>query len=175
MSALNKRQQMFVAEYLVDQNATRSAIAAGYSKKTAKSAGQRLLTHVDIAPLLQQKHNKRLQNLEITADKTLQEIAKLAFYDPRRFFEADGSMKRIHEIDDDSAMAIAGFEVIELFGGSGDQKHAYGLLKKVKLVSKLGSLELLGKHLKLFNESLDIHLRVSIADRILNARNRLTG
>lgn len=82
-------------------------------------------------------------------------------------------MKRIHEIDDDSAMAIAGFEVIELFEGAGDQKHAYGLLKKVKLTSKLGSLELLGKHLKLFNETLDVNLTISIAERINQAQKRL--
>jgi phage terminase small subunit len=72
-------------------------------------------------------------------------------------------------------MAIAGFEVIELFEGTGDEKHAYGLLKKVKLVNKLGSLELLGKHLKLFSETLNVNLNITLAERISNARNRLIG
>ena len=47
--ALNDKQRRFVAEYLIDLNATQAAIRAGYSKKTAGSQGQRLLTNVEIA------------------------------------------------------------------------------------------------------------------------------
>lgn len=45
--ALNDKQKLFYKEYLVDANATQSAIRAGYSKKTAYSQGQRLLKHVE--------------------------------------------------------------------------------------------------------------------------------
>jgi hypothetical protein len=63
----------------------------------------------------------------------MQEIAKMAFFDPRKLFNSNGSRKLISEIDDHSAASIAGSEVCELFDGTGDQKHAYGLLKKMKL------------------------------------------
>jgi hypothetical protein len=43
------KQERFVEEFLIDLNATQAAIRAGYSEKTAKSQGQRLLTNVDIA------------------------------------------------------------------------------------------------------------------------------
>jgi phage terminase small subunit len=175
MPALSKRQQMFVAEYLINGNATKSAISAGYSENGASSQGTRMLANANIAAEIAKKGSKKLAKLEITADRVLEEISKLAFLDPRKMFESDGSMKRIHEIDDDTAMAIAGFEVIELFEGTGDEKHAYGLLKKVKLVNKLGSLELLGKHLKLFSETLNVNLNITLAERISNARNRLIG
>ena len=46
---LTARQRRFVDEYLVDVNATQAAVLAGYSKRTARQAGQRMLTNVDIA------------------------------------------------------------------------------------------------------------------------------
>jgi hypothetical protein len=63
----------------------------------------------------------------------------------------DGSVRQIHEIDARHRVSIAGFEACELFEGSGDQKHAYGLLKKVKLTDKSRNLEMLGRYFKLFS------------------------
>ena len=102
------------------------------------------------------KTGKVFTKLEISAERVLEEIAKLAFFDPRKLFESDGSPKQLHELDDETAMAVAGFEFVELFEGTGDQKHAYGLLKKYKLTDKRASLELLGKYLKLFTDRTEI-------------------
>lgn len=60
---MNARQKLFCEEYLIDLNATQAAIRAGYSKKTAKSIGQRLLTFVDVSAYIEQKleeiHNQK--------------------------------------------------------------------------------------------------------------------
>ena len=48
MPKLTEKQKKFVDEYLIDLNATQAAMRAGYSEKTARSIGQRLLTNVDI-------------------------------------------------------------------------------------------------------------------------------
>ena len=53
MKTLTNKQKAFIAEYLIDFNATQAAIRAGYSEKTARSQGQRLLTNVDILELVQ--------------------------------------------------------------------------------------------------------------------------
>lgn len=68
---LNDKQKIFVREYLVDRNAKRAAIAAGYSKHTAKQQGSRLLTHVDVQAAVNEKTEKRLEKLEISADYVL--------------------------------------------------------------------------------------------------------
>ncbi len=138
---LTKRQELFVAEYLTDLNATRAAIAAGYSEKGADVTGSKLLVNPKVAQEIARKHGARLTRLEITADRVLQELAKLAFYDPGDLLESDGSMKQIRDIDPITRMAVAGLEVTELFEGTGDQKHAYGLCKKIKLVDKGLNLE----------------------------------
>jgi phage terminase small subunit len=153
---LSKKQETFIAEYLTDLNATRAYIAAGYSQNGAAQSASKLLTNAKISAEISRKQGKRLEKLEITADRVLSEIAKLAYYDPRNFLESDGSMKQIKDIDDVTAMAIAGLEVCELFEGTGDQKHAYGLLKKIKLADKGQNLERLGRHLKLFTDKKEL-------------------
>ena len=142
---LTEKQKLFVAQYLIDMNATRAAIAAGYSPATASEQASRLLKNVKVAELVQAKLSNRLFRLEITADRTMQEIAALAYYDPIDLFESDGRVRQIKDIDPVTRRAIAGLEVNELFDGTGDQKHAYGLAKKVKLADKGVNLERLAK------------------------------
>jgi phage terminase small subunit len=158
---LTKRQALFVAEYLTDLNATRAAIAAGYSRKGAEQTGSVLLRNPKVAQQISKKHGKTLGKLEITAERVLGELAKLAFFDPRKLFESDGSPKQILDLDDDTAAAVAGLEVCELFEGNGEQKHAYGLCKKIKLADKGINLERLGKHLKLFTDRLEVDAKVT--------------
>lgn len=153
---MTAKQERFVAEYLIDLNATQAAVRAGYSAKSADKQGYKMLCHPAIAAALSAKQGQRLKRLEITADRVLEEIAKVAFLDPRKLFTSDGSLVPIHELDDDTAANIAGLEVNELFEGEGDQKHAFGLLKKIKLSDKLRGLEMLGKHLKLFTERVEV-------------------
>jgi Terminase small subunit len=68
-----------------DGNGTRSAIAESYSEKSAAVAAARLLTNVNVAAEIAKKSEKMQQKLEITAEKVLRELAKLAFVDPRSF------------------------------------------------------------------------------------------
>ena len=71
---LTKKKTAFVRKYLVDLNATQAATRAGYSKKTAKSQGQRLLTDVDVKRAIQEAMNKRAEKTKLTADKVLKGI-----------------------------------------------------------------------------------------------------
>ena len=149
------KRELFAREYIVDLNATKAAERAGYSAKSAYSQGHRLLKDGEVKAEIQRLMDQRGERLEITADKVLQELGKLAFFDVRSLFNSDGSPKNIHELDGNSAAAVAGLEVHELFDGAGDQKHAYGLCRKIRLADKGQNLERLAKHLQLFNEKPD--------------------
>jgi len=78
MPKLTNKQLAFCQEYLVDLNATQAAIRAGYSERTAKSQGARLLTNVDIATRIQELMNKRSKRVEIDADWVLTQLKKVA-------------------------------------------------------------------------------------------------
>jgi phage terminase small subunit len=153
---LTTKQRLFVAEYLTDLNATRAATAAGYSEKSAFQQGCALLKNPKVAAIIARKQGKRLEKLEITADRVLSELARLAYYDPRQFFNPDGTAKPITDLDDDTAMALAGVEVQEEFKGRGEHRQLAGYTKKFKLVDKGINLERLGRHLKLFTDKAEI-------------------
>lgn len=74
MQMLKGKQAMFVAEYLVDLNATQAAIRAGYSVKTAGQIGEQNLKKLEIASAIQEAMNKRVKRVEIDADYVLNTI-----------------------------------------------------------------------------------------------------
>ena len=147
---LTPKQRRFVNEYLIDLNATQAAIRAGYSKKTAKDIGGENLSKPAIQAEIQKRQVKLQNTLEITQDRVLQEYARLAFYDPRKLFQPDGTPKPIEALDDDTAAALAVLEVREEFEGAGENRAFVGYTKKYKLANKLGALDSLAKHLGLF-------------------------
>ena len=73
---LTPKQQRFVEEYLVDLNATQAAIRAGYSAKTARAQGQRMLTKVDIEEAIQAAQAKRSERVQCTQDSVLEGIIR---------------------------------------------------------------------------------------------------
>jgi phage terminase small subunit len=148
---LTIRQTLFVAEYLIDHNATRAAIAAGYSKRGARVRGAELLANRNVSEEISRRTSERMNKLEIRTDRVLKELARIAFFDPRKLFKADGSLRQVNELDEDTAAAIASLEVRELFQAIGSDKHPYGRVGKYKFANKRGALELLGKHLNLFS------------------------
>ena len=157
--ALNQRQAAFVREYLVDLNATAAAIRAGYSEKTARAIGCENLTKPDIKASIQEEMTKRAQRTEITADKVLKEFAKLAFFDPRNLFDDKGNPKDITELDDDTAAALAGLDVVqEVDPDSGTTSYT----KRYKLASKQAALDSLGRHLGMFLDRSEVNASVAV-------------
>lgn len=141
---LTHKQALFVKEYLVDLNATQAAIRAGYSESTARIIGAQNLSKLNIQSAIQKAMQERGNKTEITAERVLLEAARLAFYDIRKLCNADGSPKNIHELDDDTAAAIVGIDIVES-GGEEPQ-----ITKKFKLADKNNAIERLFKHLGLY-------------------------
>lgn len=76
---LNDMQKKFIAAYM--GNATEAAIAAGYSVKTARSQGQRLLTNVDIKKAIEQRETKQINGLIATREERQQFWTKIMYND----------------------------------------------------------------------------------------------
>ena len=71
---LSPKQERFVAEYLVDMNATQAAIRAGYSRKTARQIGQENLTKPDIQDAIRAALNKIKERVELTQERVLENL-----------------------------------------------------------------------------------------------------
>ena len=139
-------QSVFVQEYLIDLNATQAAIRAGYSAKTAEQQGYQLLQKPSVQAAIAARQKERGERTSVTADRVLLEAARLALFDPRKLFNDDGSPKGITELDDDTAAAVAGIEVVEQFEGSGKDRVFVGYLKKYRIADKNSALEKLFRH-----------------------------
>lgn len=74
-----EKRQKFVEEFLIDFNATQAARRAGYSEKTAKQQGQRLLTFVDVQELLSARSKELTDKTDNTPEKTLEKLALMVF------------------------------------------------------------------------------------------------
>ena len=76
---MNDKQQRFAEEYLIDSNATQSAIRAGYSAKTAYSQGQRLLSHVEVRRAIQDMQAEHRERTAVTVEGLTEKLC--AAYD----------------------------------------------------------------------------------------------
>lgn len=150
MRKLNPKQARFVDEYMVDLNATQAAIRAGYSKKTAGQIGERLLRKVEIQAALAERMKARETRTEITQDKVLAELARIAFGNKRALMTWGPSGVTLVDsetiTDDDAAMVSEVSESITEAGGT----------IKLKTHDKVKALELLGKHLGMFSDKVEL-------------------
>lgn len=81
------------------------------------------------------------------------EIARIAHQDIRKFYNEEGSLIPIHQLDDDAAAVIAGMEVEELFDIVKTRREQVGVLRKIKRWDKLKALEMLAKHFGILKET----------------------
>lgn len=150
MAKLNPKQERFCQEYIIDLNATQAAIRSGYSKKTAYSIAERLLRNVEIQERLRELQNSRQQRTEITADMVVSELAKIAFFDIRKIFDDNGNLISPTQLDDSTASAISSIKSrIEKQSGEADD---WAEVKEYKANDKLRALDMLGKHLGMFDK-----------------------
>lgn len=153
---LTPKQAAFVQHYLIDLNATQAAIRAGYRAKSAYAIGSENLRKPEIASAIAKAKQKRAERVDMSADRVLLEIKRLAFFDPRKLFNDDGSPRAITELDEDTVRAVAGLDVHEEFEGSGQERQRVGLVKKWKIVDKVAALTLAMRHLGMLDDRLTL-------------------
>lgn len=170
---VHQRRTRFVKEYLLDQNGTKAAIAAGCSEKSAHVTASRWLKNVKVQEMIQDGNDKINAKLDLTLERVRQEIARLCYYDPRKYWNADGSAKAITELDEDSARAITGFEMAELFTGPGEERGLAGYVKKFKLADKTRALELASRHLGALRDRVEVTDTDQILKRLAEGRERV--
>ena len=149
MPRLTKKQATFVAEYLVDLNATQAAIRAGYSEKNAAKIAYQLLDKTRVREAIQKAQNERAKRTQITADRVVDELAKIAFSDPRDLMEWGPNgvvLKDSSSLTEEQAASVAEISM----GKDGTIR--------LKKHDKVKALELLGKHTGAWTEKLQAEL-----------------
>lgn len=148
---LTEKQQRFVDEYLIDLNATQAAIRAGYSVKTANEQGSQNLAKLSIQQAIAEQMAERSKRTGINQDRVVLELAKIALVKMTDIVDSQGRIKSDASPDDLACIESVKYKESESDTGSSVERE-------VKIASKLKALELLGKHLGMWNDKLDVNI-----------------
>ena len=155
MAKLTKKQKLFIDEYLIDLNATQAAIRAGYSVNDAKEQGYENVTKPHIQEAIAKSMAERSKRTGVNQDRVVLELAKIAFVKMTDIVDDHGRIKGTATDDDLACIeSIKYKESDNEFGGSVE--------REVKIGSKLKALELLGKHLGMWNDKVDLNITTPI-------------
>ena len=144
---MTKKQKRFIEEYLIDLNATQAAIRAGYSPDTAYSIGQENLNKPEIKAHIDQAMAERSKRTGVNADRIIMELAKIAFVNATEVIDPETATVKEDALPEDTA-AIQSVKV-KTFGED-------GLEREIKMADKIKALELLGKHLGMFKDKVEL-------------------
>jgi len=158
---ITDKMRQFVDEYLIDMNATQAAIRAGYSEATAQEQSSQLLDRPDIRELVEQRQKDRIDRTQISQDLTVNELKTIAFSDVADFvIVKEGGVieqRPFNELTKTQTRCIKKIKQRVMTSQSSDGAviHQTAVLE-LELYDKVKSLELLGRHLGIFNDKLTL-------------------
>lgn len=132
---LNLKQDLFCREYLVDLNATKAAIRAGYSQKTAKQIGQRLLKTTKVNNTIQELQLDKIERLNLSTDEIIINLKSIV----ERCMQAEPILDK-----DGRPTGLYRF-------------NAAGAIR---------ALELLGRHIGMFSDKLNVEHKGDVAIKV---------
>ncbi len=147
---MNPKQQAFVLEYLKDFNATQAAIRAGYSARSAEVTGSRMLSNAKVAEVIRAAMERRAKKSDITVEMVLAELKCVAFTHMGKLARWNASgveFKDSNGLTEDELATVS--EITET-------TNQHGGSLKVKQYDKVRALELIGRHLGMWNDKLEI-------------------
>ena len=161
---LTPKQQAFIDEYLIDFNASATAVRAGYSPKTARYIGYENITKPHIQKAIQERIAELQKKARVDQERVLQMECCIAFSDIRKLFdgEAPTPLEDLQEV----AQAIASFEIKELDLYANGERVETITDYKYKFWDKGRSLERLGRGLGMYKEP---------GDKVGQGLEKLTG
>jgi phage terminase small subunit len=168
---LTLQQRLFAHEYLIDRNATRAAIRAGYSARSAGSQAHDLLKKPEIRKIIAIGARKLTETTGITAERVQLELVRILTADVAQAFTDDGCLKPLQDIPEDLRRGISGLEVEEIHeereNEDGEKETVrVGRVVKVKWWSKTDASQQLLRKLGAFRDSAAEKLAESLEELI---------
>lgn len=165
--ALTKKQKTFIDEYLIDLNATQAAIRAGYSPDSARQSGSDNMNNPYIRAHIDKAMAERSKRTGVNADRVIQELAKMAFVNAVDVINTEDATLKDGALPEDTA-AIQSVKVKSI-----PTKDGEGVEREIKMADKIKALELLGKHLGMFTDK--VNLEVQTSDKLDDILSQMGG
>lgn len=152
------KRAAFVQEYLVDLNATAAAIRAGYSEVSAKNIGYTISNTPEVKAAIQAAMDERAARVGLSQDWIVSRLMLVADSKLRDAFNEAGELLKPHEWDAKTSYAMASVEVDTVSAGAGAVTH----VAKLKTRDALKALELLGRHMNMFKDQVEVTGKVTL-------------
>lgn len=168
---LTVKQRIFCNEYLVDFNATRAykvAYPSCTKDETARVNGSKLLTNTNIKEFIDKRIKDREKRIEVTQDMIIDELARIAFANGSDFAKVvqKSYMKPVYDDDGNKIGEEEAFykdvDILETDRLAEDKKKAISCIRNTKhgisveSCDKVKALELLGKHLGIWTDKVEL-------------------
>ena len=173
---LTPKQMRFVDEWLIDFNGKQAAIRAGYSAKTAEVTAAKLLRNVKVQAEIARRQKDLQRRTEVTQDRVVKELARSAFANIADYVRVETQTCTKDDGTETTYQIVMLSETEDL---SADQRAALATVKQsvngveIKLHDKIKALELLGRHIGMFNDKLEVKGAIDIASVLSEARERV--
>ncbi|MEW8200415.1 MAG: terminase small subunit [Candidatus Thiodiazotropha endolucinida] len=171
MDKLNPRQQMFCREYIIDFNGTRAAIAAGYSKKSAKQMATENLSKPHIQNAIAELIQARNDRLKTDADWVLIRLREESDADVNDILDENGHLKDPEEWPLVWRRMISSIKITKRT----DEDGNVTVTREIRKNENPRRLELIGKHVDVqaFRDRIAVEDETSLADRMKAADKRI--
>ncbi len=137
---LNRFQKRFCQQVALGVTPTQAVRNVGWEGTRPDVKGYKLMALPHIREYVDKLQADALATAGVTRAQIAKELARIAFADPRKILNDEGGMKPLHTLDDDTAAAIAGLDVEELYEGRGADREQVGVVRKVKMWNKREAL-----------------------------------
>lgn len=147
---MTAKQKRFCEEYLIDLNATQAAIRAGYSAASAQQIATENLSKPVIKARIEEAMAERSRRTGVTSDRVVRELARVAFVNADDLIDTSNATIRDTASEDDRACISA----VKVKISSGENSST--VEREIRMYDKLRALELLGKHLGMFTDKVEV-------------------
>ena len=142
------RRERFCQEYVVDFNAVRASIRAGYSERSAYSISNKLMKRMDVQVRIEQLKFPIMNEIKLRREDVINELRRVGFSDVRKLFNDSRGLTDLDCLDDDTAAAIESIEVV----ANTQRGEVVDYTHKIKMSNKLGALKELAKHFNIYED-----------------------
>jgi len=177
----NPQHEIFAQHYALNGHQREAAKVAGFVSANRYSAWA-IAHRKDVQERVQELIEQRFSKVSITAERTMKELARIAYADIRDLYDDNGDLLPVHMLPDDVAATVARIEVevsakeVDSTDEDGEPTRTRTMVvtKKIRQSDKMAALALLARHFKIVGDEGDgmNALANALADRLKSARRR---
>lgn len=166
----NVIHEQFAQHYALNGHSWLAGQAAGLATRQGAYA---VLHRTDVEARVQEILHQRFSKAGITAERTMKELARIAYGSVADLYDEEGRLLPPHLLPDDVAANVSRIKV-ELVGEGHGENRVLTVVKDIKLGDKMAALTILSRHFKIVGDESDgvNALANALADRLKQARQR---